>query len=299
MKDSRIEVMPPSRRQWRQRLKNSLLYYLMRSGWSAAERLPIRGVLRLVGCVAPYIFRRDTRRAEAQIHATMPHLDGPKTIRRMFVHFAESIWELSRLHRAVPQLDADARRVLDEVLAEGRGGVMISGHIGNWEILGQAIASAGYPIATIAKPFYDPRITAWLHKWRSQRGLEIVWRGDNTGKAILRVLRRNRLMGFLIDQDTKTAGDYVPFFGRPAFTPTIPAALALRTGAPILFCWHHRRAKRHKITIERIHYVRTGNMEGDVLALTGILTGRLESIIRAAPEQWVWMHRRWKQKSVE
>src|SRR5204862_5055534 len=96
MKDSRIYVMPPSRRQWRQRLKNSLLYYLMRSGWSAAERLPIRGVLRLVGCVAPYIFRRDTRRAEAQIHATMPHLDGPKTIRRMFVHFAESIWELSR-----------------------------------------------------------------------------------------------------------------------------------------------------------------------------------------------------------
>ena len=288
--------MPP-RWGWRQHLKNSLLYYLMRSGWSAAERLPIRGVLRLVGCVAPHIFRRDARRAQAQIEATMPHLDAAKTIRRMFVHFAESIWELSRIRHAVPELDADARRVLDEALAEGRGGVMISGHIGNWEILGQAIASAGYPVATIAKPFYDPRITAWIDKWRRQRGLEIIWRANNTGKSILRVLRGNRLMAFLIDQDTETAGDYVPFFGRPAFTPTIPAALALRRGAPVLFCWHHRRAKRHKITIERIHYTQTDDTERDVLALTTVLTARLESIIRTAPEQWVWMHRRWRQKS--
>lgn len=295
MKDSQISLVPP-RWRWRQRLKNSLLYYLMRSGWSASEYLPIRGVLRLVGCVAPYIFRRDARRAQTQIQTTMPHLDAAKTIRRMFVHFAESIWELSRLRHAVPELDADARRVLDEALAEGKGGVIISGHIGNWELLGQAIASAGYPIATIAKPFYDPRITAWLDKWRRQRGLEIIWRADNTGKSILRVLRSNRLMAFLIDQDTETSGDYVPFFGRPAFTPTIPAALALRTGAPVLFCWHHRRAKRHNITIERIHYAQTGETQRDVLALTALLTARLESIIREAPEQWVWMHRRWKQK---
>ena len=295
MKDPQMALVPP-RWRWRQRVKNSLLYYLMRSGWSAAERLPIRGVLRLVGCVAPYIFRRDARRAQVHIQATMPHLNAPKTIRRMFVHFAESIWELSRLRHAVPELAADARHVLDEALAEGKGGVMITGHVGNWEILGQAIASAGYPIATIAKPFYDPRITAWLDKWRRRHGLEIIWRDSNTGKSMLRVLRSNRLMGFLIDQDIETAGDYVPFFGRPAFTPTIPAALALRTGAPILFCWHHRRAKRHKITIERIHYARTGDTERDVLALTAVLTARLESTIRAAPEQWVWMHRRWRQK---
>jgi Kdo2-lipid IVA lauroyltransferase/acyltransferase len=113
---------------------------------------------------------------------------------------------------------------------------MISGHIGNWELLGQAIAAAGYPIATIAKPSYDPRITQWLEEWRSSRGLQIVWRDErNAGKSILRVLRQNALMGFLIDQNTKTAGEFVPFFGRPAFTPTTPAAIALRTGAPIIF----------------------------------------------------------------
>lgn len=152
-------------------------------------------------------------------------------------------------------------------------------------------------MATIARPFYDPRITAWLHKWRSQHGSEIIWRGENTGKAILRVLRGNRLMAFLIDQDTETAGDYVPFFGRPAFTPTIPAVLALRMGAPVVLCWHQRRAKQHRITMERIDYLRTGDMEQDVLALTALLTKRLENIIRIAPEQWVWMHRRWRQKA--
>jgi KDO2-lipid IV(A) lauroyltransferase len=292
--------LPPfARWSWRQHIKNALLYYAMRTGMAAAQRLPIRGLLRLVGCLAPYLFRREARRAHAQISIVLPHVDAAKTTRRMFVHFAESIWELCRLHQSVPTLDDAARRVLDEVLAERKGVVLITGHIGNWEMLGQAIAAAGYPITTIARPSYDPRVTAWLHQWRTSRGLEILWRNRNSGRAILRVLGKNRLMAFLIDQDTATAGTYVPFFGRAAFTPTTPAALALRTGAPLIFCWHHRRGKQHKITIERIHYAPTGNTEGDVLALTVILTARLESVIRAVPEQWVWMHKRWRTISEE
>ena len=284
---------------WSQKLKNAFLYLLMRGGLFAVERLPVHGFVRLIGRLSPYIFRREARRAREHLRATLPHLDPVKTTRRMFVHFSESIWELSRLHQGVPELDAAARRVLDEALAEEKGGVVISGHVGNWEILGQAIAAAGYPIATIAKPFYDPRVTRWLHQLRTRHGLKIVWRDQNSGKAILRVLRSNNLMAFLIDQDTKTAGDYVPFFGRPAFTPTTPAALALRTGAPLIFCWHHRRGNRHQITIERIVYQRSGDNKRDILALTALLTARLESVIRAAPEQWVWMHRRWRSSPEE
>lgn len=266
----------------------------MRGGVFAVERLPLRGFIRLLGCLSPFIFRREARRAEEHLRATLPHLDAAKTTRRMFVHFAESIWELSRLRRWVPELDAQARTVFQEALAEGKGAIVISGHVGNWEILGQAIAAAGFPIATIATPFYDPRLTKWLDEWRTQRGLKILWRDRNSGKAILRALRSNNLMAFLIDQDTKTAGDYVPFFGRPAFTPTTPAALALRTGAPVIFCWHHRRGKRHQITVERLFYERGENHQRDVLTLTAQLTARLETVIRAAPEQWVWMHRRWR-----
>jgi KDO2-lipid IV(A) lauroyltransferase len=240
------------------------------------------------------MFRREARLAQEHLRATLPHLDAVKTTRRMFVHFSESIWELSRLRLSVPELDAQAKQVLDQALAEGRGVIFITGHVGNWEILGQAIAAAGYPIATIATPFYDPRITKWLDEWRTQRGLKILWSEQNSGKAILRVLRSNNLMAFLIDQDMKTAGDYVPFFGRPAFTPTTPAALALRTGAPVIFCWHHRRGKRHQITVERVVYGRTGDRQRDVLALTALLTARLENVIRTVPEQWVWMHRRWR-----
>src|SRR5581483_2175491 len=106
-------------------------------------------------------------------------------------------------------------RVLDEVIAEGKGGILISGHVGNWEILGQAVAAAGYPVATIARPFYDPRITAWLQRWRSQRGLEVIWRSENTGKAILRVLRANRLMAFLIDRTPIPRAASCRFSGGP------------------------------------------------------------------------------------
>jgi KDO2-lipid IV(A) lauroyltransferase len=284
---------------WPQRLKNSILYGLMRGGLKAADLLPLRGVLRLLGCLAPYMFRREALRAQAQLSAALPQLHAAKTTRRMFVHFAESIWEVARLHRCVPALDAAARRVLDEVLAEGKGVILITGHIGNWELLGQAIAAAGYPIATVAKPLYDPRITQWLEKWRTVHGLQIIWRGrNNVGKAMLRVLRRNSLMAFLIDQDTRPPGDFVPFFGKPAFTPTVPAALALRTGAPVIVCWHHRHGKRHRITIERVRYVPTGDTKHDALALTALLTERLECIIRAAPEQWVWLHNRWEKSWV-
>jgi Kdo2-lipid IVA lauroyltransferase/acyltransferase len=279
---------------WPQRLKNDLLYGLMRFGFSAARVLPIRGPLRLLGCVAPHIFRSAARRAQRHLRAVMPQLDAAKTTRRMFVHFAESMWEISRLHRSVPDLDGPARQILDSALAEGMGAVMISGHIGNWELLGQAIAAAGYPIATIAKPSYDRRITQWMGEWRTVHGLQMVWRDEgNAGKTILRILRQNGLMAFLIDQNTKTAGDFVPFFGRPAFTPTIPAAIALRTGTPVIFCWHHRRQGRHKIGVERIQYTPSGDAKRDVMALTALFNERLESVIRSAPEQWVWLHTRW------
>jgi Kdo2-lipid IVA lauroyltransferase/acyltransferase len=291
---ARGDVLRLSRWRGSQGMRNTLLYALMRAGAFALERLPLRGLIRLVGCLSPFIFRREARRAEEHLRETLPHLDAAKTTRRMFVHFAESLWELCQLRRWVPELEPAARRVLDEALAEGNGAIVISGHVGNWEILGQTIAAAGYPLTTIATPFYDPRVTQWMNEWRTQRGLKIVWRERNSGKAILRVLRQNHLMAFLIDQDTKTAGDYVPFFGRPAFTPTTPAALALRTGAAVIFCWHHRRGKRHQITVERLSYERSGDHHRDVLALTAMLTARLENVIRAAPEQWVWMHRRWR-----
>ncbi len=266
----------------------------MRVALFAAEHLPIHGLLRLVGRLAPFIFRRETRRAQLHLRAALPDLNAPEIVRQMFAHFAESLWELSRLARFVPPLDDQARRVLDEALGEGKGAILISGHVGNWEMLGQAIAGAGYPIATIAASFYDPRVTQWLQQWRARYGLKILWRNQNSGKAILRVLRSNQLMAFLIDQDTKTTGDYVPFFGRPAFTPTTPAALALRTGAALLFCWHHRNETGHQINIERVQYGQRDADSSEILSLTALLTARLEKVIRAAPEQWVWMHRRWR-----
>ena len=279
-----------------QQIKNTCLYVAMRAATGALQRLPMRGFIRLFGCVSPFIFRREARRAEAQLRRTLPYLDATKVTRRMFVHFAESLWELTRLRRSIPVLDQSTREVFDNALAEGRGAIVISGHVGNWEILGQAIAVAGYPLTTIATPFYDPRITRWMNSWRTQFGLKILWRESNNGKAILRVLRRNEMMAFLIDQNTKTSGDYVLFFGRKAFTPTHPAALALRTGAAIIFCWHQRRGKQHRIRAERLRFAPSGDRDRDVLNLTAVLTARLEQVIREAPEQWVWMHRRWRTK---
>lgn len=284
------------RQRWplRQRLKNDALYGLMRLGFKATELLPLRGFLRLFGRLAPYMFVSAARRARHQLQTFLPDHDAVKLTRAMFVHFAESLWELSRMQRWVPELDDNARRVLDAVLAEGKGAMVITGHIGNWELLGHATARAGYPFATVAKPSYDPRITRWLDSWRSSCGMQIVWSDEaNPGKTILSVLRRNWLMAFLIDQNTKAGGELVPFFGQPAYTSTTPAAIALRTRTPVVFCWHRRCGDGHRITFERLNYTPTGDRQRDILALTARFNERLEQAIREAPEQWVWLHQRW------
>jgi KDO2-lipid IV(A) lauroyltransferase len=99
----------------------------------------------------------------------------------------------------------------------------------------------------------------------------------------------------LIDQDTDVAGHFVPFFGKQAFTPRAPADLALRTGAAVVFARTRRVAKAmHRITISRVPVPLSGDADADSRSLTAELTKQIEEEVRHHPEQWVWMHARWR-----
>lgn len=305
---SALDAPLPARWGRVQRWKNTLIYWFVLALVTLARRVPLRAARRIgrgLGALAARVDRPDRARATAQIAAALPELEPRlhgRIAREMFKHLGMCAAEMLHLDRVLVgpppvMLSSEQRALIDEALAEGRGVIAVSGHIGNWELLPQVVARAGFPISGIARPLYDPRLTRLAHRMRTQSGMKMIWRGDAAvSKDMLRVFRNREILALLIDQDTKVQGAFVPFFGRPAHTPTAAAALALRFEAPIIVAWCHRVAEGFALHFERHRFTSSGDHERDVTELTAQLTARLEHAIRAAPAQWVWLHRRWKRQ---
>jgi Kdo2-lipid IVA lauroyltransferase/acyltransferase len=178
----------------------------------------------------------------------------------------------------------------------GRGVVFVTAHIGNWELMGLAVASR-YPLAVVAAPIYDPRVEEIMIRLRSSHGIETLVR-ESPGylKRLIGMLRRGGVVGLLIDQDTKTEGVFVPFFHRPAYTPAGAASLAYRTGAAVVVGFIVREGRdRHRVIIQGpLTLARSRDNDHDVRVETARFTKMIEDQIRRTPDQWIWMHRRWK-----
>ncbi|HET8760062.1 MAG TPA: lysophospholipid acyltransferase family protein, partial [Nitrospiria bacterium] len=188
---------------------------------------------------------------------------------------------------------------LRDALAPGRGAIFVTGHTGNWELLAAVVARRGYPLSVVATPVYDDRIDQRLVGARAVHGIETIRRGSAAaGRQLLSALRRNAVLGMLIDQDTDVDGVFVPFFGRLAYTPAGAAALALRTDARVVCGFLVREgASRHRVVLEGpIDLVRTGETDQDVLENTRRFTDLIERHNRTYPDQWIWFHRRWKRR---
>jgi KDO2-lipid IV(A) lauroyltransferase len=289
-----------------QRWKNTIIYWVILVAIAFARRLPfwlLRWWGGWAGRIAGRIAVKERRRAITHLAASLPDL-APRFHERiaseMFEHLGISAVEVLKadllFRRGLgPALSAEQQLIVADALSEGKGCVMVGGHIGNWELLSHAYSRAGLPLTAIAKPLYDPRLTALADRARRQFGTKILWHGDPAvGKDMLRVFKRGEILGLLIDQDTRVQGTFVPFFGRPAYTPIAAAALALRFGAPIILSWSHRYHDGIEVHVERHAFTPTGNTEEDVRELTAQLTKKLEKAIRKVPAQWVWLHKRWK-----
>jgi KDO2-lipid IV(A) lauroyltransferase len=220
--------------------------------------------------------------------------------RACFVHLGRMMLELvcvEQIDRAISgwvDWPAEDRAVLDQALAAKKGVVFVSGHVGNWELLARTVSLAGYPCQTIAKETTDPRLTRLIERFRESSKLKSIWRGkDGAAKAMLRALKQGEILGLLIDQDTDVQSLWVPFFGKPAKTPRAAADLALRTGAKVVLGFCQRREGRYRLSMREVS---AEGLEGEdgARVLTERLTAGIEEAVRTAPEQWVWMHRRWK-----
>jgi KDO2-lipid IV(A) lauroyltransferase len=292
---------------WPKRTRRLLRYAVVRGALAAVGLLPVELASRLgalLGGLGFHLARAEQRRALASLARAFPDWTPAARralARRCFAHLGAAAAELAcssqldaEREARVAWPDADRAR-LDAALAPGKGVVFVTGHVGNWEVLARRLTLAGYHLAAVGKEASDPRTTALIEDFRRRGRVDVIRRGaPGAARLMLRALRRNGLLGLLIDQDTSVQSVWVPFFGHLAKTPRAAADLALRTGAvPLLGFAVREGPARYRVELHEVPLPEASG-EAAVVELTARLTRGIEAAIRAHPEQWVWMHQRWK-----
>ena len=219
-----------------------------------------------------------------------------KSVFRHFGQVATEFVKLPQLSRAeVDRLvTVEGEEHLKEAFAAGHGVLAVTGHFGNWEMLGRWLGIHDIPLNVVARRANDPEAEKLLRGSREGYGAQVFLRGGGSARAMLNCLKLNELIILLPDQNS--AEIFVPFFGIPTGTADGPALIHLKTGAKIVFAWCIRMPdNRFRLTFEPVYsYAPTGNKKVDVEAVTTEINARLEAQIRKHPTQWLWLHDRWK-----
>jgi KDO2-lipid IV(A) lauroyltransferase len=283
--------------------KNWLIWRALVGAFAVGRRIPLgtgRSIGRRVGRLAHAVLPRDRRKALASLATAFPEksvAERAALCRASFEHLGQSLFEIFWLpNLSAANFEATTRvegvENLRRAYDENRGVVLFTGHCGNWEWLCASIALGGFTMNVIARELYDARINDFVVGSRALHGVKSIGRGSAAAaKEILQTLKRGAILGVLIDQNIDAECSDVPFFGVPAPTPTGPARLATRAGAMAIGAFIERR--------DGMQIVRYGEpipttRETDPVELTATMTLAIESQIRRVPEQWVWMHERWK-----
>lgn len=272
----------------------------------AFARLPLR-VARacgaFLGMLAWHLLRRDRRKALKHIAIAFPdwsYVQRRDTIRAMFRHlgltFAEVMWlrnlDAGMLARTTVIEGAEPTLKLIE---EGRGVIAFTGHCGNWEWVARTVALIGLKPTALQRERDEPEMNQFILDLRTNGGIKTIDRGSaSSGREMIATLRRGEMLAFLLDQNIRTDSVKVPFFGHPALTPIGPAKLAIRAEVGVVCIFIERRADGRQYV--RFTDVIETKRTDDPTALTARITAEIEEQIRRAPEQWVWMHDRWRER---
>ena len=271
------------------------------------RRMPRRwalGLGRVLGRVLADLDPRHVRVATANLHHAFPHWDGPRrlrTARAVYAHLGQTLVDILWLdgrppESLLPLIDEKGRENVARAHAHGRGAVYVTGHFGNWELFGLAAGWMVHPIGVVARPLDNPGLDARLNAFRARSGNTVISKRRALGD-VLRFLRAGRGVAILLDQNVQEQdGIFVEFFGRPAATTTVAAALAVKTGCALLpvHCETLPGGRYRFVYDPPIEWTASGNRQDDIARLTQALTRVIESWVRERPEQWLWIHRRWK-----
>lgn len=192
--------------------------------------------------------------------------------------------------------------LLRNLRSEGKGVIFITAHFGNWEWSNSLASTLGVAGGSIARPLDNPRVNELVRSIRERNGLRIFDKAGAIRKA-LGALRNNDIVGVLIDQDAGRGGLMSPFLGKPASTITVPVELSIRTGSPMVVMGLRRGGSGKRFTLlfnpAPLRPNPDAEAEAETRRLTDALNADLGEMIMQAPEQWFWLHRRWKSEGMK
>jgi Kdo2-lipid IVA lauroyltransferase/acyltransferase len=190
--------------------------------------------------------------------------------------------------------------LLEAARAEGKGVIIVTGHLGNWEYGGAYVAARGMPFDAVTRGMANPLFDAYIRRTRAEIGFEVIHDAEAVRRTP-RSLKEGRVIAMVCDQDgLNLASSFVPFFGRPAKTPRGPAVFALRLGVPLIFAASVREPSgNYALLLSRLPVSPTGDRDADIESIVLAYTQRLEGYVRQYPDQYFWQHRRWRRQPVD
>ncbi len=290
----------------------NIRYLLLYAFMGMIRKIPRPWGIAIARRLALLYFRiggKQRNRAIKNLRAAFASEKSEEEIREMaknvFLHFSMALIDTIRIPIYVekgfdeivtPKNFHYAKKVLDS----GKGVIFLTAHFGNWELMGAWLASRGYPIKVVATPVSDPRLDRLIVETRNKAGYFNIARGKSP-KEILRAIRQGYALGFLIDQDTDVKGIFVDFFGRKAHTAVGPAILAARYDIPLMPAFMYMKPDTTYVLefFPPLQLSHTKNPARDIAINTQRCSDVYEAIIRRHPEQWAWMHRRWRKQPSE
>lgn len=190
----------------------------------------------------------------------------------------------------------DGFQNFDAARRRGKGVLFLTGHMSAWELAPFAQALYGYPLSFLVRPIANRRVDALINGYRCRSGNQPIEK-NKSARSILKVLSEGGTVGVLSDHNTSAEGVFVNFFGVPAATTSGLARIALRTDAAVVpgFLWWDQELRKYRLCFDPpIPLTRTGREETDIVENTARFTRAIEDYVRAHPDQWLWVHKRWK-----
>lgn len=290
--------------------KRYYLYALVRVGAFVFAILPVKVGLFLAevaGYFGYLICKKEKDVALDNLRSVFPEKSEEeldKIVRGTFKNICKNAVEWINVYKLDKKnidrwvrIDGEGFAKMDRAFAKGKGAIMLASHFGNWELIHVAFLLKGYPGTVIARRLYFKGYDKFIRDMRASKGVGVVYR-DQSPKRLLRILKNNGLIGILGDQDMDSVdGVFVDFFGKPAYTPKAPAAFALRSGAALVPCFMIREEDKHRLVIgDPVEMEEHPDKDEAIKINTQKWSRIVESYIKKYPDQWVWMHKRWKTK---
>jgi KDO2-lipid IV(A) lauroyltransferase len=298
-------------------LRQALEYWVVRLGVAAIGLLPRRAARAVGAALGALVYRLLPRlRRVGEQNLALAYPDTPPAersaiLRGVYRSLGWQLAEFCKMSRLTPEQASQFIRYegLENYLAardRGQGVLVLTGHLGAWELSSFYHSLMGHPMGMVIRRLDNPRVDAFVNALRCRHGNRVLHK-DDFARGLLTAMHRGETVGILMDTNmTPPQGVFVPFFGTEACTATALARIALKTNAAVLpgfLVWEpgereggSGRAKGSYV----LHFgpelalSRTADPEADILASTARCTATIESWIRRYPDQWLWVHRRWK-----